>query len=180
MRATLLPNPHKGPGYSLIEIYGAPPLASPVFLLRRASDGAWLSGSGWEKEETSLTPEGWDSGPGDVESGSGAQRLMLGPGIVDDLDPGDSYTLTIPGAGSCALMLAEADQSHIIGGEAVGVTPPPVPGYTFSGPGMPQMSPEYAVYEGVEPTPEVMGGDDAGLPSGVAAVPESEARPTRG
>ncbi|MDE7371952.1 MAG: hypothetical protein K2N07_09500, partial [Desulfovibrio sp.] len=172
MRAVLLPNPHKGPGYSVIELHGAPPLESPVILLRRASDGAWLSGSGWGKEQTSLTPDGWDSGE-DV------QRLMLGPGIVDDLDPGDDYTLTIPGAGSCALMLERLDQSHIIGGEPVGVTPPPVPGFTLEGPEMPQPSPESAINEGVEATPEVMGGDDAGLPSGVVAAPAEEAEPPR-
>ena len=179
MRATLLPDPHRGPGYSVIEIYGAAPLASPVLLLRRASDGAWLSGSGWEDRETSLAPDGWDSGPDDVAGGNGCQRLLLGPGIVDNLDPGDAYTLTIPGAGSCALVLAEVDQSHIIGGEAVGVTPPPVPGFTPAGPDMGQPTPGSAVNEGVEPTPEVLGGDDAGLPSGVAAIPESEAEPPR-
>ena len=172
MRATLLPDPHRGPGYSVIEIWGAPPLASPVLLLRRASDGAWLSGSGWGMSETSLTPDGWDSGPDDLDSGSGCQRLLLGPGLVDDLDPGDSYTLTIPGAGSCALMLAGVDQSHIIGGKPVGVTPPPVPGYTFSGNKMPEGTPQGAVNEGVERTPEVTGGDAGGLPSGVAVAPE--------
>ncbi len=172
MRAALLPDPHQGPGYSVIELHGAPPLESPVILLRRASDGAWLSGSGWGKEQTSLTPAGWDSGE-DV------QRLMLGPGIVDDLDPGDDYTLTIPGAGSCALMLEGLDQSHIIGGEPVGVTPPPVPGFTPTAPGTPVPDVENAIDEGVEPTPEVLGGEDAGLPSGVAAAPESEAEPPR-
>lgn len=179
MRATLLPDPHRGPGYSVIEIYGAPPLASPVLLLRRASDGAWLSGSGWGSSETSLTPEGWDSGPEDADSGNGCQRLMLGAGLVDDLDPGDAYTLTLPGAGSCALALARVDQSHIIGGEPVGVTPPPVPGFTPDGPGLPQPSPENAVNEGVEPTREVGGGDDAGLPSGVSAAPAGVAEPPR-
>lgn len=172
MRAALLPDPHRGPGYAVIELHGAPPLESPVLLLRRASDGAWLSGSGWGVEETSLTPDSWDSG-------EDAQRLMLGPGIVDDLDPGDDYTLTIPGAGSCALLLEVLDQSHIIGGEPIGVTPPPVPGFTLAGPASPDPDPETAIDEGVEPTPEVAGGDDAGLPSGVAAAPESEAAPPR-
>ena len=179
MRATLLPDPHRGPGYSVIEIWGAPPLASPVLLLRRASDGAWLSGSGWGMSETSLTPEGWDSGPDDLDSGSGCQRLLLGPGLVDDLDPGDSYMLTIPGAGSCALMLAGVDQSHIIGGEPVGVTPPPVPDYTRSAPDMSGPTPESAVNEGVEPTPEDRGGDDAALPPGVVAAPAGDAEPPR-
>lgn len=179
MRATLLPDPHRGPGYSVIEIYGAPPLASPVLLLRRASDGAWLSGYGWGQDETSLTPDGWDSGPDDIESGNGCQRLLLGPGVVDNLDPGDAYTLTIPGAGSCALLLAGVDQSHIIGGEPVGVTPPPVSGFTPDGPDRPQASPESDINEGVEPTPEVLGGEDAGLPSGVVAAPASEAEPPR-
>ena len=172
MRAALLPDPHKGPGYAVIELHGAPPLDSPVLLLRRASDGAWLSGSGWGAEETSLTPDGWNSG-------EGVQRLMLGPGVVDDLDPGDDYTLTIPGAGSCALMLEGLDQSRVIGGEAVGVTPPPVPGFTLTGPDMPAPDPKNAIDEGVEPTPEVLGGDAAGLPSGVAPVPESVATPPR-
>ena len=150
MRATLVPDPHHGPGYSLLEIHGAPPLDAPVFLLRRASDGAWLSGSGWRDAETSLTPENWDT-DGDV------QRLMLGPGIVDDLDPGDSYTLTIPGAGSCALALAGLDRSRIIGGTPVGVTPPPVPGYSLASGETPPPTPVGAVSEGVEPTPEVVG-----------------------
>lgn len=173
MRATLLPDPHRGPGYSIIELHGAPPLASPALLLRRASDGAWLSGSGWQQEETSLSPEGW-------ESADDGERLLLGPGIVDELDAGDAYTLTIPGAGSCALALGGLIQSHIIGGVGVGVTPPPVPDYTPLPPEMPAPGPENAVNEGVEPTPEVYGEDDAGdLPSGVAAVPESEAEPPR-
>lgn len=172
MRATLLPDPHRGPGYSIIEIHGAPPLAAPVFLLRRASDGAWLSGSGWGQEATSLTPDNW-------ESGEAVQRLMLGPGIVDDLEPVDDYTLTVPGAGTCALTLEGLDQSHIIGGEAVGVTPPPVPGFAPAGTGMPAPEPENAIDEGVEPTPEVLGGDAGGLPSGVAAAPEDEAEPSR-
>lgn len=175
MRATLLPDPYRGPGYSVIELHAAPPLESPVLLLRRASDGAWLSRSGWGQEQTSLTPDGWDGGGGE----DGRQRLLLGPGIVDDLDPGDSYTLTIPGAGSCALMLAGIGQSHIIGGDPVGVTPPPVPGYTLSGPDMPQPAPQNSIDEGVEPTPEIPGGDDADLPSGVAAFPENEAEPPR-
>lgn len=179
MRATLLPDPHRGPGYSVIELHAAPPLEAPVLLLRRASDGAWLSGTGWSQRETSLTLDGWDSGPDDADSGGGCQRLRLGPGIVDDLDPGDSYTLTIPGAGSCALMLAGLAQSHIIGGKPVGVTPPPVPGFTLDGPGMPPQSPESAINEGVEPTPEIPGGDDAGLTSGVVAAPASEAEPPR-
>lgn len=172
MRAILLPDPHRGPGYSIIELHGAPPLASPSFLLRRASDGAWLSGSGWGNEETSLSPEGWEN----AEDG---ERLMLGPGIVDELDPGDSYTLTIPGAGSCALALGDLIQSHIIGGVGVGVTPPPVPDYTPEAPDMPR-GPMNAVNEGVEPTPEIYGGgDDGDLPSGVAAFPEEEAEPPR-
>lgn len=150
MRAILVPDPHYGPGYSILEIHGAPPLDAPVFLLRRASDGAWLSGSGWQGAETSLSPENWDT------DGS-VQRLMLGPGIVDDLDPGDSYTLTIPGAGSCALALAGLDRSRIIGGTPVGVTPPPVPGYTLSPGKTPPPTPVSAVTEGVEPTPEVEG-----------------------
>lgn len=172
MRAALLPDPHRGPGYAIIEIHGAPPLASPAFLLRRASDGAWLSGSGWGQEETALTPDNW-------ESGEDAQRLMLGPGIVDDLEPGDDYTLTIPGAGSCALMLGGLDQSHVIGGEAVGVTPPPLPGFTLTAPGSPPPDVETAIDEGVEPSPEVLGGDATDLPSGVAAAPEDEAAPSR-
>ncbi|MBD5538600.1 MAG: hypothetical protein HDQ94_01170 [Desulfovibrio sp.] len=177
MRATLLPDPHRGPGYSVIEIYGAPPLAAPVFLLRRASDGAWLSGSGWDERETSLTPDGWESAP---DGGPGCQRLLLGPGVVDDLDPGDAYTLTIPGAGSCPLSPAAVDQSHIIGGEAVGVTPPPVPGFTLIVPGSPGFTPESAVNEGVEPTPEVMGAPGGAGPTGVAAAPEGGAGLPRG
>lgn len=172
MRATLLPDPHRGPGYALIQLHGAPPLESPAFLLRRASDGAWLSGSGWRQEETSLSPDGWKS---DEE----AQRLLLGPGIVDNLDPGESYTLTIPGAGSCALIPGALEQTHIIGGEAVGVTPPPVPGYTPREPGIPGPSPENAINEGVEPTPEILGSDDGDLPSGVAAAPAGVAKPPR-
>ena len=173
MRATLVPDPRHGPGYSLLEVRGALPLDAPVFLLRRASDGAWLSGSGWQGAETSLTPENWDT-DGDV------QRLMLGPGIVDDLDPGDSYTLTIPGAGSCALALAGLDLSRTIGGTPVGVTPPPVPGYTLSPGEMPPPTPVGAVTEGVEPTPEVVGSVTPKAPP--ADVPQAAAEaaaPTR-
>lgn len=179
MRATLLPDPHRGPGYSVIEIHAAPPLGAPVLLIRRASDGAWLSGSGWGPEEVSLTPGGWESDPAPADDGDACQKILLGPGIVDNLDPGDSYTLTIPGAGSCALMLAGVDQSRIIGGEPVGVTPPPVPGYTPGAPGIQVPEPENAINEGVEPTPELLGGDDAGLPSGVTAAPASLAEPPR-
>ena len=175
MRATLVPDPHRGPGYSILEIHGAPPLGAPVFLLRRASDGAWLSGMGWQDAETSLTPENWDT-DGD------SQRLMLGPGVVDDLDPGDSYTLTIPGAGSCALTLAGLDQSRIIGGRPVGVTPPPVPGYTLTSGTMemPPSSPAGAINEGVEPTPEVVGSEArAATPPDVPAHPAEAVAPPR-
>lgn len=108
MRATLAPDPHQGPECLILELHDAASPGSRDVHLRRASDGAWLSGVGWQQAETALLPHAWS-----VE-GDG-RRLMLGPDIVKELQPGDSYSVTIPGAGSCVLAVDGAALSRIIG-----------------------------------------------------------------
>lgn len=108
MRATLVPDPHRGPECLLLELHDAALPDSGVFLLRRASDGAWLSGSGWQRTEAILPPHGWSAD-------GGRRRLMLGPDIVKYLEPGDSYSVTVPGAGSCVLEMAGPVLSRITG-----------------------------------------------------------------
>lgn len=120
MRAVLVPDPHRGPGHAILELRDAAPPDSPVFLLRRASDGAWLSGAGWRQAEATLRPDAWNA-DGDC------RRLMLGTGIMNALERGDSYTLTIPGAGSCALEPDERVLPRAVGGKSAEGTPPPSP-----------------------------------------------------
>lgn len=120
MRALLVPDPHRGPGYAVLELHDAAPPDPPVFFLRRASDGAWLSGTGWGQAETALRPEAWNA-DGD------RQLLMLGTALVDALEPGDAYALTVPGAGSCALETDDHVLSRASGGNGAGWPPPPSP-----------------------------------------------------
>lgn len=110
MRARLVPDPHRGPGYAILELHDADQPDSPVFLLRRASDGAWLSGTGWRQTETALRPEAWNT-DGDCP------RLMLGADIVGALKPDDAYVLALPGTGACALELDARVLSRAIGGK---------------------------------------------------------------
>ena len=171
MRAILEPDPHHGPGYAIIELHDAPLLESPLVCLVRISDGAWLSRGGWNKNETSFSPDDWNS-QDDI------QQLMLGPGIVDNLDSGESYTLSIPGAGSCALAIGSLIQSHIIGGEGVGLAPPPPPGFKpITSDDIPIADQKNAINEGVEPTPEIV--DAIGLKnsSSSEATPASNNSP---
>lgn len=121
MRATLVPDPHRGPEYALLELHDTVPAARRVFRLRRASDGAWLSGAGWRQAEATLRPDAW-------ENDGDCQRLVLGPGIADRLVPGDSYTLTVPGAGSCVVTVdARVRSGGIAEKEGEMMPPPPEP-----------------------------------------------------
>lgn len=120
MRATLVPDPHRGPEYALLELHDTVPAAQQIFQLRRASDGAWLSGTGWRRTEATLRPDAW-------ENDGDCQRLVLGPGIADRLVPGDSYTLTVPGVGSCVVTMDARVRSRSITEKGKEKMPPPAP-----------------------------------------------------
>lgn len=180
MRALLVADPRRGPGYAIIEIHGVAPADAPSFLLQRQSDGLYLSGGGWRSDAVTLHADF-------SACSEDGLRLGVGPAVVDELAADQEYTLSLPGSGACGLALGTLRQSRIIGGQGVGLTPPPfsserpLPDMAGSETGIADTvaSPD-AVTEGAEPTPDIVGdSDDAGLPSGVAAMPEETARVPR-
>lgn len=162
MRANLVFDPGHGSGYGIIEVYDAADNLEPRVVIKRLSDGMFLSSGGWTSEQVSLAPERW-------ENEGRVLRLWFSPGMVDDLTEDDRYELELPGSGSCPLFPASIKQSVIVDDSGFGTYPPPP-----QQPGTPpvNMGAEQLIYEGIEQDPQsVPDIGDPGLPSGVAAGP---------
>lgn len=169
MRAVFLIDSHQGPGYGLIKIYGINDIDNPVFSIRCVENNTFLAGETWRTEQAGLYPVSSNSFDEGME-------LHVGPGIVNELNPKYHYQVIIPGYDPLPLVMEGNAQSWIEGGEGMGLTPPPLPGTTQLGAPIPDSE---IVYEGVERTPMVDPGEDAGnLPSGVAAVDDVSSDPT--
>ena len=114
MRATITADAGRGPGYATIVVAEAPESAGPEFLLRRASDQKSLTTSGWQENETRLSPESWD------RPDAATLRLQVGPGVVDALDDLDAYRLTLANAAPCVLEVGPLAYSPMRGGHGLG------------------------------------------------------------
>lgn len=161
MRANLQTDPERGAGYGLLEIHDAAEVLEPALILKRLSDNQTLGKGGWASGENSLALVSWDN-DGRI------LRVWLDSRVIDNLDPGDHYSLSIPGVGSCALDVTHALRSLIIDENGAEAWPPP-PQRPATPPAEP--APVEIVYQGVEPTPADMPEDaDADLPDSVTAV----------
>lgn len=160
MRAILKGDPQAGPGYCIMDIYGAAGAMEPRLVVRRMKDGMSLAPGGWKSGENDIFPSRY-------ETADDYLRLWLGPEFADELEFGGHYEVCLPGIGSCALEIAGLPQTSIISGDR------------NDSPAQGASEPELAAneYEDVEATPEVVPSGGFGGPSGVAAAPESEAEP---
>lgn len=162
MRANLVFDPAHGSGYGIIEIFDAPENIETRVVIKRLSDGMFLSSGGWINEEVSIAPDRW-------ESVNRLLRLWFGPEVIDDLSGNDRYELTLPGSGSCPLFPAPIRQSVIVNDSGFG-TYSPLPQQPNASPG--DTVTDRIIYEGVEQDPQAVPDiGDPGLPSGVAAGP---------
>lgn len=160
MRAEYSLNPERGAGYGLVKIFDSENISEPVFIIKRMSDGKYLSGEGWRDEKVSLVPESSNA----FENG---MEFHVGPNVVNELDSSLHYQLELPGFQTMPLGMGKTMQSWTIGGEGIGLTPPPLPGtIEIDGVG----NPRNTIYEGVQRTPEDCPAADVDeLPSGVAS-----------
>lgn len=160
MRAEYALDPEHGAGYGLIKIFDSENLPEPVFIIKRMSDGMYLSGEGWRKEKVSLVPESSNAFDNGME-------LHIGPNVVNQLDASSHYQIELPGFGAMPLAMGKTMQSWTAGGVGIGLTPPPLPGTSGI---RDEMKPVNTIYQGVEQTPEDCPAADADdLPSGVAS-----------
>lgn len=128
MRAILKADAERGPGYGVIEIEEAGSEADVIALLRRVSDGKYLSADGWRDGASSLKTR-------DIEPGNNFSRLFLGPDVIDNLDAAENYELEIVGTGVAPLLKKEFFQSRENGARYANVEPTPEidPGYIDAG-----------------------------------------------
>jgi hypothetical protein len=100
MKASYLNDTQKGPGRGFLSVTEAGDLAFPEdirFGIKRASDRSCLGKGGWQSAEIFLQPLGAFS------AGEGI-TLAVGPDVVDNLDPRETYRL----------MLLQADGSSAV------------------------------------------------------------------
>lgn len=84
----------RGAGYGILLVAELGPVADPQslqFSLRRASDQQCLSTGGWQPAEVFVSPE-------QVDAQAGNTRIMLGPQVIDQLDPQETYRFTLRGS----------------------------------------------------------------------------------
>lgn len=154
MRAVLESDPKSGSGYAILAIYDVDPENMPYPVLRRVSDGLVLAEGGWRKAPGILVPVRQENGESSV-------RFFLSPEIVDNLSIDQHYIVEIPGLGSCALAMAQLDQSIIVDANGQDMSPPP-PQHPAPAPisdaSVVENTPpslQGAIFEGVASTPEI-------------------------
>lgn len=117
MRATIATPEGGAPGTALMEVFDAPALqGEPRFTI--LSPQGYLSSDGWQESSTPLTPAGW-------ENEGGCLRIAVGPSVVDQLDPLETYRLGL-GEQVCVLQIGDLLFSHMGGGQGMGPQTDPV------------------------------------------------------
>ncbi len=121
MPANFIPDPHNGPGHGIISASPFQCETAPTFALINASNKLSLSLEGWQSAEVFLEPTAWDCE-------NDLLRLAVGPQVVDNLDILDMYKLIIKDASgkvsSFNLAIDDIIQSHMAGGDGIGVAAP--------------------------------------------------------
>lgn len=159
MNALYVNDTAKGAGHGFLRIAGAPLFASLPglsFSIKRTSDQKSLGPGGWQHAHSALTPDAASPIADDL-------ALAVGPGVVDNLDPRESYRLTLrspDGASAvCSLQAPEVAYSPLAGGHGVAEAPAPEPAPSPDPP--PTAAPDLAPDPAPEPDPPADG------PSGV-------------
>lgn len=174
MRAVILADPVKGPGYGIIQIYDLANAVQPQIIIKRMSDSKTLAEGGWQAGSHSRHPANWDNQGNSLV-------FSVGPEVIDNLTEADNYELTLVGIGTCPLQKEDIFQSKIINDDGAGMWPPP-PETPSSNPDNSLIDNNNVIYEGVEKTPGVMpdiaaSGDLAGVAAGPDnAIPSGKRR----
>lgn len=120
MKAHYRNNLTKGPGNGLFVVSGAgeaTSLEGLTFVVKRASDQKSLGLSGWRPEESRLLPENVNL------AGDEGFSLGVGPGVVNNLDPQESYRLSLQFKDgkelSGSLLVREVAYSPLEGGQGI-------------------------------------------------------------
>lgn len=150
MKARYINDIGKGPGHGFIlvsDVPDLPDMEGATFVIKRASDRKNLGRSGWQPAERDLAPENVSLGDDD------GYALAVGPGVVNHLDPQETYRITLKASNgkslTSTLSVQEVAYSGIDGGHgiaAAAMQPEPAP--------EPQPEPEPAPEPEPEPEPE--------------------------
>jgi hypothetical protein len=123
MKASYLNDTRKGPGRGFLSVTEVGGLAFPEdirFGIKRASDRSCLGKGGWQSAEIFLQPLG-------AFSAGGGLTLSVGPDVVDNLDPRETYRLTLlqadGGSAVCSLHVREVAYSVLRDGYGTGAVP---------------------------------------------------------
>lgn len=88
----------KGPGHGFIRLGGLEAIPdAPTFSLQRAGDHLFLGIAGWQEAEEQLAPSAVSA-----DEGTASLNLSVSPAVVDQLDPLETYRITLHGGGSPA------------------------------------------------------------------------------
>ena len=162
MKASYLNDTQKGPGRGFLSVTETGDLVFPEeirFGIKRASDRSCLGKGGWQSAEIFLQPLGAFS------AGEGL-TLAVGPDVVDNLDPRETYRMMLlqadGGSAVCSLQVHEVAYSVLRDGSGTGA----VPGW----------EPEPEEKKTGTPPPEEKK-NEAPAPAGPESLPASDAAP---